>query len=328
MLSSGYYDAAIVFLGFAGLNSQSMGDRIKSLTVIANKFKDIPILSVSLCNDDSLAKFKENGLAIIDDPTRAVQALKVLNDYRDLAKLSRDIPAPYEHAAEQLPETYQSGPTLTEYSSKRLLEAFGLPVTREKLAQTADEAVDFAKEIGFPLAMKGMSPEIPHKTDYGLVKLWIQNEDEVREHFQEMKQKIGNVEGATFEGVLVQEMLPGGGVEMVVGANWDPVFSQMVVIGTGGVFIELLQDISMRKAPVSVQEAERMIYELRAVKLLKGFRGQKAADLKALSQLISDFSRLIAGVGDKCREVDMNPVIVFEDGAGCKIADALITLKK
>lgn len=327
-LSSGQYDAAIAFLGFAGLMSETIDSRIQTLKKLTNKYKDIPIIPVALCNDASLAKFRENQLAIIEDPTRAVQVLHVLNQYRIMSSRPDVRVTPVEQALKTLEEVNSSAATLTEHDSKRFLHQFGLPVTKEKLAATAAEALAFAKEIGFPLAMKGMSPEILHKTEHGLVHLHIQNEAEVREHYEMIKQNIAAVEGASFDGVLIQEMLPGDGVEMVVGAKWDPVFGQMIVVGMGGIWIELLKDISMRKAPVSKEEAEHMINELRAVKLLHGYRGKKPADVNALSQLVSDFSRLVAGLGARCSEADLNPVIVYGEGSGCKIADALLTLTK
>ncbi|RNF39798.1 acetate--CoA ligase family protein [Planococcus salinus] len=323
VLSSGKYDSAIVFLGFAGLKLDSLEARIKSLVKVKNLFKDIPQMIVTINSETSKQMFNDAGLYVLDDPTRAVIVTKALN-YLSTAVI--------EEEAEQVEfpkgkELADSPSLLTEYKSKEILASYNIPITREALAVTAEEAVRYAGEIGYPVVLKGMSPQILHKTDKGLVCLSIKTEEDVREKFQELKTIIEETEGAGFEGVLVQEMLQKDSVEMYIGSKKDPIFGQMVLVGMGGVYIEVLKDVSMRKAPVSVNEAEKMIEELQASLILKSYRGKPAYDTKELSSLISKFSHFIASNPEQIAEADLNPVMVFTEGEGVKVADGLMTLE-
>ena len=172
-----------------------------------------------------------------------------------------------------------------------------------------------------------MSPQILHKTDKGLVSLNIASEEQAIKEFNKLKAIIEETPNATFEGILIQEMIKGDFTEMFVGSKRDPIFGQMVIVGLGGIYIEVLKDISMRKAPVSIEQAKEMIEELSASQVLQAYRGKKARDIDALSKLISDFSKVIATVEEDILEADLNPVMVFDEGHGVKIADGLITLK-
>lgn len=173
-----------------------------------------------------------------------------------------------------------------------------------------------------------MSPQILHKTEKGLVILNVKDNEEVREKFGILKTIIQQTNGAEFEGVLIQEMLKNDSVEMVVGSKKDPIFGQIVLVGLGGIYIEVLKDVSMRKAPVSVREAEKMIHELRASPILHSYRGKQPYDVEELSKLISQFSHFIVSQEEKLLEVDLNPVMVFTKGQGIKVADGLMTLEK
>ncbi|GAK00563.1 acetate--CoA ligase family protein [Geomicrobium sp. JCM 19055] len=209
---------------------------------------------------------------------------------------------------------------------KKLIKNHSMLVTKENLALSEEEATEFAKKIGYPVVMKGMSPQVLHKTDEGIVCLNIENEHEVAQSYRYLKSKINGIPGVQFDGVLIQEMLTGDPLEMYIGAKKDPVFGQIVLVGMGGIYIEIFKDVSMRKAPVSPEEAKHMVNQLQVNELFKGVRGKRPYDLQALCQLISKFSYFIYTTEDQIQEVDLNPVMVYQDGEGVVIADALITL--
>ncbi len=207
--------------------------------------------------------------------------------------------------------------TLSEYDSKQVIQSVGIPVTREKLAASKDEAVKFAGEIGYPVVLKGCSDKAAHKTEMGLVKLKLANADEVGKAYDEITGK-----GVELDGVLVQEMIKGDR-EFVIGLSRDPQFGPCVMFGIGGIFTEVIKDVSFRVAPLTEMDAEEMIEEIRMKKLLDEFRGSPAVDKK---QLV----RALVGIGDiGCRnseiaEIDINPLII----AGSKpvVVDALVVL--
>jgi acetate---CoA ligase (ADP-forming) len=322
VLASGEYDSAVVFLGFSGLKLESLSERIRTLVKLKNKFKEIPQIAVTINNEKSRQMFSDAGLYVSDDPSRAVTVLKALSYFAS---------QPEEESEEvylPIKDVFGFSTTLTEYGSKKILKQYGIPVTEEKLARTAEEAIQYANEIGYPIVLKGMSPQILHKTDKGLVNLDVKDNESVSEKFEILKRIIEQTNGAEFEGVLVQEMLKKDSVEMVVGSKKDPIFGQIVLVGLGGIYIEVLKDVSMRKAPVSVREAEKMIYELRASPILLSYRGKQAYDVEELSKLISQFSHFIVSQEEKLSEVDLNPVMVFSKGQGIKVADGLMTLEK
>jgi len=323
VLSSGEYDSAVVFLGFAGLKLDALEERITTLKGMKDRFAEIPQVVVTINSDVSRSMFSNAGLCVIDDPSRAVTVSKALHFFASRAEP--------ENGRTYLPEkrdVFGTSTILTEYGSKKILKQYGIPITEEKLAKSAEEAIQYANKIGYPIVLKGMSPQILHKTDKGLVVLNLNDNEGVRIEFGKLKNIIEKTEGAEFEGVLVQEMLKNDSIEMVVGSKKDPIFGQIVLVGMGGIYIELLKDVSMRKAPVSTLEAEKMIEELQASPILQSYRGKPPYDVAELSNLISQFSYFIVSQEEKLLEVDLNPVMVFPQGQGIKVADGLMTLEK
>ena len=216
-----------------------------------------------------------------------------------------------------------SGP-LSEADSKRVLARYGLPVTKERVCESADEAVAAAKEIGFPVALKVAAAAIPHKSDAGLVKLALASESAVREAFRAIGEGARRAfPGAAIDGVLVQEMASGGR-ETLLGLTRDPIFGPVVVFGLGGVLVEALGDVSMRTLPLSRRDAEAMVAEIRGAKTLDALRGRKPADRAAIVDAILRLAALGRDFGDRIAELDVNPLIVFEEGRGARAADALI----
>lgn len=217
---------------------------------------------------------------------------------------------------------------LTEHESKKILAEAGLPITREILAQSADEAAAGAARIGYPVALKVQSPALMHKTEANAIALGLGAEAAVRQAFDQVTAAASRHGVARIDGVLVQEMVSGG-VEFLLGAKRDPTFGLVVAVSAGGVFANLLADaVRLALPPVGRAEAEAMIAGSPvAEKLLAGFRGQPAGDREALVSLIADFAAWVMRLPDEVAAVDLNPVIVGAKGSGVRIVDASIELR-
>ena len=215
---------------------------------------------------------------------------------------------------------------VSEYAAKRILAAYGIPVTREELAASRDEALAIAKRIGYPLAIKVQSPDISHKTEARAVRLGINSDVELAAAYDEVLRNAKAYKAdAVIEGVLVQEMV--GGVEAILGVTNDPLFGPAVMFGLGGIFAEVLKDVAFRLAPVTPSVAREMIEEIRGYPVLAGARGKTPADVAALVDAIVRLSALAVDLKDHVAELDINPLFVMEKGGGVKAADALIKLR-
>jgi len=208
--------------------------------------------------------------------------------------------------------------TLSEFESKQIVAAAGVPVTREALVHSREEAMDQAAAIGFPVVLKGSSPELTHKTEMGMVRVNLKDKDDVARAYDELTGK-----GIDLDGVLIQEMVKGNR-EFVIGLTRDPQFGPCVMFGLGGIFTEALKDVSFRVAPLSEYDAREMINEIRAVKLLHAFRGEKSVDRDILIKALVGIGHL--GMNhEEIAEIDINPLIV-KDGKPVAV-DALVILK-
>jgi acyl-CoA synthetase (NDP forming) len=232
-------------------------------------------------------------------------------NFRSRKKMSTKLPAA---AAAVLAEPASAGP-LGADAARRLLDAFGIPLAGEGLAQTAAEARRVATGIGFPVVMKLASPDFPHKSDAGLVQLGVDSAGRAATvHGELMARAVKAKPKATIEGVQIQQQVAGG-VEMIVGVTRDPVFGPAVLVGTGGVFAEVLKDVTVRPLPLDRRDAEEMVKSLRGYALLLGARGQPRADIKALVDVILAVARLASACGERLSELDLNPVVVLQRGA-------------
>jgi acetyl-CoA synthetase (ADP-forming) len=213
---------------------------------------------------------------------------------------------------------------LFETEAKTVCMEYGIPVTKFKLAENEAEAVKFAEEIGYPVVLKIVSPDIIHKSDVGGVIVGLKSAKDVRNAY---KQIIGNVKkhraDAKIVGILVQEMAPSS-TEVIVGAIKDPQFGPALMFGLGGIFVEVLKDVTFRIAPITKDEASEMIAEVKAYPLLKGYRNMPPADVEAIVQILLNASRLVMD-HQEIKELDLNPIMVYEKGA--KTVDARIILE-
>jgi len=214
---------------------------------------------------------------------------------------------------------------LMEPEAKRLCIEYGIPVPRFELARSVEEAVEHAERIGYPVVLKVVSPQVVHKTDVGGVFLNVSNREEVREAYRKVVENtLNRIPSAEIVGVLVEEQVKEG-VEVIVGAFRDRQFGPTVMFGLGGVFVEVLDDVSFRVAPVSETDAEEMIREIRGYRILRGYRGRPPADLEAVKEIILKVSRMVTELRE-IGEVDLNPIHVYEEGAVA--VDVKIILEK
>ncbi len=227
---------------------------------------------------------------------------------------------------EALPAPSMSGAAVGTWSESQvrpLLEEYGIPVVPARLVTRAEQAVEAAREVGYPVALKVASPDIVHKSDIGGVRLNLQNEREVREAFQQIMQAAGSANpAARLEGVLVSPMRSGG-VELLVGIVRDPAWGQVMAVGLGGVWVEILKDTSLRVLPISREEIRTMLDELQGKALLRGARGSMPADLDRLVEVIYRASRLAQALGGTLESLEINPLRVA--GSEIEALDALIT---
>ena len=205
------------------------------------------------------------------------------------------------------------GQTLTERQAKQVLSLYDVPVVGERLSQSADDAVNAAAALGYPVVLKVESPDLPHKTEAGVIRLNLRDADQVRAGYAAVMANADKVSPPPrINGVLVQPMVPQG-IEMVVGARNDPLFGPLIVVGLGGILVEVLQDTALSPAPVTLSQAEDLLRQLKGVKLLEGFRGMQAVDIKQLARIISDVSRFAADHRATVAELDINPLICAGD---------------
>lgn len=217
-----------------------------------------------------------------------------------------------------------------EHEAKDIMKEYGIPIPPYATAVTPDEAAEKAKKIGFPVVLKILSKDVLHKSDAGGVKLNLKDEDEVREAFQEIMdnaKKYGREKGIEVDlsrGVFISDFADMG-TEVIVGVTRDPQFGHAIMFGLGGIFVEVLKDVTFRLIPLSEIDAREMISEIKAAKILEGVRGQAPRDVDALVEVILSVSKMI-DENPEIVELDCNPTFVYEKGKGALVVDARILI--
>lgn len=294
--------------------------------------KQTAMLWLGGCTDDRDFRARDlirEGVAVYRDSTPCTRAIRAAYDFGQFVRAhktgelvpQRPTGIERERAAALLKSL---GEKITEREAKQVLACYGLSVTQEALAQTADQAVKHAERIGAKVVLKIDSPDIAHKTEAGGVRLGVEGAAAIREGFDAiMLSAKAYAPGAKINGVLVQEMARPG-VELMLGVIRDPVFGPIVAVGLGGIFVEVLKDIAYRAAPVTSHQANDMLDELRGRKLLDGVRGMAPRDRDAVADAIVRLSWFAADFREEVAELDLNPLMVYERGAGLGVLDALI----
>jgi len=214
---------------------------------------------------------------------------------------------------------------LTEFESKKILKQAGIPVVETKLAKTQKEAVSLSQKMSFPVVLKIVSPDVIHKSDSGGVKLSINSVTEVKKAYDEILKKVRKqYPHAVIHGVSLQKMVRPG-TEVIIGTSKDPQFGPVIMFGLGGIFVELLKDVSFRVIPVEQRDAQEMIKEIKGYPLLQGFRGKEPASLSALVEIILKISKLMEE-NPQIKELELNPIFAYRNKAVA--VDARIILER
>ena len=212
---------------------------------------------------------------------------------------------------------------LFEHEAKMLCGLYGIPITKIEVAKNEDAAVAAAEKIGYPIVLKIVSPQVLHKSDAGGVIVGVTDEKGIREGYQKIISNIKkNVPTAVIEGILVQEMAPKG-TEIIIGSTVDPTFGPTIMFGLGGIFVEILKDVSFRLAPITKDDAWEMLDEIKAKKMLDGPRGTAKADKETIVNILLSVSKMLMECPE-IKELDMNPILVYEKGA--RAVDARVIL--
>ncbi|MCK4839661.1 MAG: acetate--CoA ligase family protein, partial [Desulfobulbaceae bacterium] len=305
-----------------------------ALAIAANLTGNKPVL-VSFMGGQSIMPGREQlvakSLPDYPSPERAVAALKAMFEY----SLWRNRPARVvtrfrvnrRRVERIITRRLRSGRyQIGEVKGKNILQAYGFQIPSGQLAATAKDAIETANQIGYPVAMKIVSPDIVHKTDLGGVRLNVPNSEAVRDYFDLMQLRIRQrAPEAMIEGVYVEKMLDPG-LEIIIGMSRDSQFGPMLMFGLGGIFVEVMKDVTFHLAPITEDEALQMLKSTRSYEILQGKRGQQGVDLQAIANGLQRISQLTTDFPE-ITELDINPFIVGEAGNDPWVADVRITLQ-
>ena len=321
MLDEGDYAAIVIFLTYVASVDFMARPTLDALADARERHPDQPILMVMVGSDEAVAPYEALNVPVFEDPVRAVRTVSALA----LARVREGLalrPGAGTHTTERSSGQWYTGGRLDEHEALVLLASWGIPVVKTRVASNAEEAARAAMAIGTPVAMKILSPDIEHKTEAGGVALDVASENAAEEHDALVARATTYDANAEIRGTLIAPMA--SGVECILGMRRDPMFGPVVMVGTGGVLAEIVNDVSFRKAPIDHEEAKRMIGDLAVSRVLDGVRGRPRCDIDALAGAVAALSRFAAAHADKVASVDVNPFVVLPEGEGGLALDALI----
>ena len=264
-----------------------------------------------------------------DDPARAAYTMLMMTEYAKIRDRAYAEPKQFQVNKAEVRKIFDKarsvGITVLGLEALPVLEAYGIPTLKYKVVSGADNALQAAREIGYPVVMKIVSPDIIHKSDVGGVKVGIENDEQLENAYNKMMKDVTlAAPRCRISGVLIQQMATGG-KEVILGMNKDPQFGPLIMFGLGGIYVEVLKDVQFRVAPLNEKDAYGLIYGIKTSQMLQGTRGEKASDieklvefLERLSQLVTDFPEIL--------ELDINPVKVYEKGMGCLALDVRMSI--
>jgi acetyltransferase len=279
---------------------------------------------------DAVSRLQKAGIPNVQYPDRAVQVVAKMYERSLQTRRPRSRPVKYrveKKKVDRLVKIYlERGKSQVDPEDCRsILDAYGIDFSPFRVASTFDQAQEFATEMGYPVVLKIVSPQILHKTDIGGVVLDIRGREELEEAFEDvMSRAHRHMPGAEIEGVGVQKMVPPG-KELILGMFKDPQFGPMIMVGLGGIYVEAFQDVSFRIAPVNPAVTARMLRELKAFRLLEGLRGERPADVEKVEEVIMRVSQMALD-HPQLAEMDINPLMVYNAGVGCTAVDVRMTL--
>ena len=318
MLAHGDYGTVFAYLAHAGLAPERFARTIDRLTHLRQQYPHKDVVMVMLSATQSTEKLEAIGIPVFADPTRAMMAMGAAAKMAAQRKHLYAIPA-------KKPAGSRLTGVNTEQGAKHVLILAGLPVLSEQVCSTANAAAKFASEIGFPVVAKIASPDILHKTEIGGVLLNLQDAKAVESAFETLLARAHHhMPNAQIDGVLITPMIKGG-VETILGVQVDPTFGPMILYGAGGTAVELFKDVALASAPLTPDSAKALIDKVKSSALLRGWRGAHAADESAVVNALCKLSEFAMAHADQLQSVDINPLLVQQQGAVC--LDAVITLQ-
>ncbi|MCR9072126.1 MAG: acetate--CoA ligase family protein [Alphaproteobacteria bacterium] len=319
MLDEGGYDVVVAFFTMIAASRYIADDLIKTLEDTRERFPDKSIILSLIAPPEIVRHYENGGYPVFEDPTRAVAAAAAISRFGRFFARKNETPPP------SVPSKAAAVPArqLGENEASDLLESWGVPFVERRLVTSAREATEAVRAVGGKAVLKIASPDILHKTEVGGVMVGVGADMAAAAYDGLLGRVSAAAPEARIDGVLVAAMAPEG-VETVIGVQNDPTFGPVVMVGLGGILVEVLEDVSFRLAPFGVDEARRMIAELKGAKIYDGVRGAPAADLDALAELLAKVSVFAASEGERIESVDLNPVRVLPKGEGCVALDALI----
>lgn len=321
MIEHGGYRSVLGFFTYTG-GAASIAPKLREqLKAVRAKFPDRLYVMCIMADREKVRQYEADGFSIFEDPSRAVSAIAAMGRFGKAFASQPGLPAPTVPAL-SLPEV-----TPSEAQAKRLLARAGIACAPEQTCTTADEAVAAAHALGWPVVMKILSPDIVHKSEIGGVLLDVKTEADVRAGFDTLMTRAAQAApGARIEGVLVARQLSGG-VECILGIHRDPVFGPVAMFGLGGIFVEIMKDVTFRRCPFGVDVAEAMIRSVKGAPLLLGARGRPPVDIKALAAMLAQLSALAVAAGPRLVSIDLNPVLAMPQGQGAFAVDAVIEVR-
>lgn len=333
-------DGFLITGALFGIYSAAFGDQLKNLEVevtqklceIAAKYKKPVIMHhLPVPENDAIRTLRSGGIPVYTRVETAVRCMVALADYGSYLEKMKTKEVEPVRLVSQKPKVGQiiekakaaGRSSLLETEAKEILKEHAIPVPEFRLAKSKQEAIKLAEEIGYPAAAKIVSPQIIHKSDAGGVKLNLKDGDETGRAYEEIiKNAKAYDKGAQIEGVLISPMEKKG-VEVIVGMTRDRQFGPVIMFGLGGIFVEVLKDVSFRIAPLSKGDAYEMVREIKGYPVLEGIRGEEPSDIEAIVDIIMKVSSLV-NANEAISELDLNPVFVFKDGAS--VVDARVIL--
>jgi len=321
------------------MSPQTMTEYKETTDVIINLYSQNLTKPLIVCylgglsNKDSMERLRKNGIPSFTFPHSAVRALTGIFMYSNIKQKK---PETYEHfevdkgsVKKIFTEVLKDNRlVLLEHETMQVARCYGLAGPETKLARTAEEAIEFANGMGYPVVLKISSPDILHKSDLGGIILNITTPEEVRGSFNAIMGRVSKrMPNARLYGITIQRQMQRKGKEIIIGANKDPQFGHLIMCGLGGIYVNFLEDVAFRLNPISRIEAQEMLAETKAYKLLKGVRGEPPSDIQGLIDIILRISQLLTDY-PLISELDINPSWIFQEHEGVSILDMKITLKR
>jgi acetyltransferase len=331
IIADGSVDGVIAIL-----TPTAMTDVLETAEMIARvaKSTDKPVLCsfMGIVDVSEGVRYLENNrIPNYTFPEAAVRSMRAMAEFSEQLHVPRRevrrVAADRDAAAQIIQRHLDGGQRhfMPEHESNEILQVYGFPVLKGRLAREASEIGSIVEDVGLPVAMKIASPDIVHKFDAGGVRLKVRTAEQARQAFEEIVASARRfAPAAAIQGVLVERMARGG-VEVILGATRDPLFGPLCMFGLGGTLVEAIKDVTFRLAPMWEISAERMIEKIRAYRVLRGIRGNPPSDIDAIKDCILRLSQLVSD-HPEIAELDINPLIVYPEGEGCVVADSRILL--